>query len=197
MYDLITYLSGKRPPGQASSKAIATANQANAKDALKVLLTQYEELINYLKVNGAHLNTVRPEYLLHTTDYTKFLKMFPKEENMKPKVVERVYPFIAMESWLTVFYQVLRIYYLNRITPKNFKALPGLIPSEAIVDTPMTKSNIYSVAETILLKWMTYHVGLINPTQAHQLSNFDADLQDSTVFACLIRSHYGETNSLK
>ena len=95
---------------------------------------------------------MRPEYLLHTTDYTKFLKMFPKEENMKPKVVERVYPFIAMESWLTVFYQVLRIYYLNRITPKNFKALPGLIPSEAVVDPPMTKSNIYSVAETILLK---------------------------------------------
>jgi hypothetical protein len=26
MYDLITYLSGKRPPGQASQKAIATAN---------------------------------------------------------------------------------------------------------------------------------------------------------------------------
>lgn len=72
-----------------------------------------------------------------------------------------------------------------------------MIPSEAIVDPPMTKSNIYSVAENILLKWMTYHVGVINPTQAHQLSNFDADLQDSTVFACLIKSHYGETNSLK
>ena len=158
MYDLITYLSGKRPPGQASSKAIATASQANAKDALKVLLTQYEELINYLKVNGAHLNTVRPEYLLNTSDYTKFLKMFPKEENMKPKVIEKVYPFIAMESWITIFYQVLRIYYLNRITPKNFKSLPGMTPAEAIVDPPMTKSNIYSVAETILLKWMSYHV---------------------------------------
>ena len=79
-----------------------------------------------MKVNGAHLNTVRPEYLLNTSDYTKFLKMFPKEENMKPKVVDKVYPFIAMESWLTIFYQVLRIYYLNRITAKNFKALPGM-----------------------------------------------------------------------
>jgi len=48
---------------------IATANQSNAKDALKVLLNQYEELINYLKINGAHLNTIRPEYLLQTTDY--------------------------------------------------------------------------------------------------------------------------------
>ena len=50
---------------------------------LKVLLTQYEELINFLKVNGAHLNTVRPEYLLHKDEYSKFLKMYPKEENMK------------------------------------------------------------------------------------------------------------------
>lgn len=148
-------------------------------------------------MNGAHLNTVRPEYLLNTSDYTKFLKMFPKEENMKPKVIEKVYPFIAMESWITIFYQVLRIYYLNRITPKNFKSLPGMTPAEAVVDPPMTKSNIYSVAETILLKWMGYHLQLINPTQAKQLTNFDADLQDSMIFACLIKSHYGETQSLK
>jgi hypothetical protein len=197
IYDLITYLSGKRPPGQASVKAIAQANQANAKDALKVLLNQYEELINYLKVNGAHLNTVRPEYLLNTSDYTKFLKMFPKEENMKPKVVDRVYPYIAMESWLTMFYQVLRIYYLNRITPKNFKALPGVPQVEASVDPQMTKSNIYSVAETILLKWMSFHYNKEMPDRARPLTNFDVELCDSTVFYCLIKSHYGETASLK
>jgi len=104
---------------------------------LKVLLNQYEELINFLKVNGAHLNTIRPEYLLHTTDYTKFLKMNPKEENMKPKIVDKIFPFIAMESWITIFYQILRIYYLNRITPKNFKALPGVPNSENQVDNAM------------------------------------------------------------
>jgi hypothetical protein len=92
--------------------------------------------------------------------------MYPNEENMKPKAVERFYPYISMESWLTIFYQVLRIYYLNRITPKNFKALPGVPPQEAIVDPPMTKSNIYSVAETILLKWMSYHYNIINQTMA-------------------------------
>lgn len=143
------------------------------------------------------MNTVRPEYLLNTSDYTKFLKMYPKEENMKPKVVDRVYPYIAMESWLTIFYQVLRIYYLNRITPKNFKALPGVPPAEAVVDPQMTKSNIYSVAETILLKWMTYHVNIVNPTGARTLTNFGRDLADSSVFACLIKSHYGETQALK
>jgi len=83
VFDLIQYLSGKKPPGQATQKALTAASHGNAKDVLKVLLTQYEELINFLKVNGAHLNTVRPEYLLHKDDYCKFLKLYPKEENMK------------------------------------------------------------------------------------------------------------------
>jgi len=176
---------------------IATANQSNAKDALKVLLNQYEELINYLKINGAHLNTIRPEYLLQTTDYQKFLKINPKEENMKPKTVDRIFPYIAMESWITVFYQVLRIYYLNRITPKNFKVLPGVPATDSAVDTAMQKSNVYSVAETILLKWMSFHHNQINPQHFKSLTNFDADLQDSTVFATLIKSHYGEASALK
>ena len=127
------------------------------KDVLKVLLTQYEELINFLKINGAHLNTVRPEYLLQKDDYSKFLKMYPKEENMKQKTVDRVFEYLSKESWITVFYQILRIYFLNRVTPKNFKTLPGVPINESTVDQPMSKSNIYSVSESILLKWMNYH----------------------------------------
>ena len=162
-----------------------------------MLLTQYEELINFLKVNGAHLNTVRPEYLLGKDEYNKFLKLYPKEENMKQKTIERIFPYLSMESWITLFYQVLRIYYLNRITPKNFKSLPGVPGADSSVDTQMTKSNIYSVSETILLKWMTYHYNQVNQMHPRILTNFDADLQDSTVFAALIRSHYGEPGALR
>jgi len=61
----------------------------------------------------------------------------------------------------------------------------------------MTKSNIYSVAETILLKWMNYHYNKMNPLHPKTLSNFETDLCDSTVFAALIRSHYGEPENLK
>mmetsp|Transcript_27218 Transcript_27218/g.37062 ORF Transcript_27218/g.37062 Transcript_27218/m.37062 type:complete len:109 (+) Transcript_27218:2048-2374(+) len=93
IFELITFLSGKKPPGQASKQQL-TGNQSNAKDVLKVQVNQYEELINFLKVNGAHLNTVRPEYLLHASDYNKFLKMYPKEESMKPKTIDRVFPYI-------------------------------------------------------------------------------------------------------
>ena len=152
VYELISYLSGKKAPGQI--KGGGGANAANKKDNLKALLQQYEELINYLKVNGAHLNTVRPEYLLSFSDYNKFLKMNPSPENMKTKTLERVFPYISMESWVTLFYQVARIYYLNRVTPRSFKNLPGLPGNEANVDAAMMGSNIYSVPETILLKWL-------------------------------------------
>lgn len=164
---------------------------------LKLWLTQYEELINFLKINGAHLNTVRPEYLLHKDEYSKFLKMYPKEENMKQKTIERVFPYLSAESWITIFYQVLRIYFLNRVTPKNFKTLPGVPANESTVDNIMGKSNIYSVSETILLKWMNYHYNQMNPMHPRYIYDFDEHLRDSSVFAALIRSHYGEASALK
>ena len=162
-----------------------------------MLVQQYEDLINYLKVNGAHLNTVRPEYLLSLSDHSKFLKMNPKEENQKPKTLERVWPYLAMESWLTMFYQVLKIYYLNRVTPKSFKNLPGVPPTETGIEPNMTKSNIYSVPEAILLKWMTHHYCRVNQMHPKIITNFDVDLQDGLVFASLIRSHYGNAQALQ
>lgn len=172
------------------------ANSSNAKDSIKVLVQQYEDLINYLKVNGAHLNTVRPEYLLSLADYNKFLKLNPKEENMKPKTLERVWPYLAMDSWLTVFYQILKIYYLNRVTPKSFKNLPGMPTSDTGIEPNMTKSNVYSVPEAILLKWMTYHYCKVHPMHPKVITNFDADLHDGLVFAALIKSHYGNAQAL-
>jgi hypothetical protein len=190
IFDLIAFLSGKKPPGQAP-KNLGAGKDANAKDTLKILMTQYEELINFLKVNGAHLNTVRPEYLLSVSDYSKFLKLNPREENMKPKTIDRIFPYLSMDAWMTLVYQVLKIYYLNRITAKSFKALPGMPPAEAVVDAAMQASNIYSVSETVLLRWMQHHYNKVNPMHPKTLSNFDADLQDSLVLASVIKSHYG------
>jgi hypothetical protein len=103
IFELVQFLSGKKPPGQVSRAALTAASQ-NAKDFLKMVVQQYEDLINFLKVNGAHLNTVRPEYLLSLGDYNKFLKLNPKDENVKQKSIERIWPYLALESWLTLFY---------------------------------------------------------------------------------------------
>ena len=194
IYDLILYLSGKKAPGNIKNQSNLANNK---KDMLRSLVTQYEELINFLKVNGAHLNTVRPEYLLSYSDYIKFLKQNPSQGDLKPKTLERVFPYLSTESWITLFYQILKIYYLNRVTPKSFKNLPGMPSQEATVESFMQGSNIYSLPETILLKWMQHHYNKVNPLLPKKLTNFDADLQDGRVFASLLQSHYGNVRNLK
>jgi len=194
IYDMILYLSGKKAPGNIKNQ---TNSSMNKKDALKNLITQYEELINFLKVNGAHLNTVRPEYLLSFSDYNKFLKQNPSQGDLKQKTLERMFPYLSAESWITLFFQVTKIYYLNRVTPKSFKNLPGMPSNEASVESHMQGSNLYSVPEAILLKWMQYHYNKVNPLLPKRLTNFDADLQDGRVFAALIQSHYGNAKKLK
>ena len=91
------------------------------------------------------------------------------------------------------------MFYLNRITPKSFKQQQGsVIPAaDLTVDSSMTGSNLYSTAESILLKWMQWHHNRVDPHHPRRLCNFDRDLQDGHVFAALIRSHYGELDSLR
>ena len=87
VYDLILYLSGKKAPGNLENQP---NNAANKKDALKSLFTQYEELINFLKVNGAHLNSVRLEYLLSLSDYNKFVKQNPSQKSQIKNTRENI-----------------------------------------------------------------------------------------------------------
>ena len=151
---MILYLSGKKAPGNLANQP---NNAANKKDALKSLVTKYEELINFLKVYYAHLNTERSEYLLSLRNYNKFVKLNPSQGDLKPKTLERIFPYLSIESWITLFYQVLKIYYLNRVTPKSFKNLPGMLAQEATVETYLQGSNLYYIPETVMVKWMQYH----------------------------------------
>jgi len=52
-------LTGRTPPG-----FVRNIHTVSHKEITNVLIKQYDELINYLKKNGAYLNTIRPEYLL-------------------------------------------------------------------------------------------------------------------------------------
>jgi hypothetical protein len=47
------------PPG-----LIKNVNQLTKKDMVNALVKQYEDIITHLKIQGALLNTVRPEFLL-------------------------------------------------------------------------------------------------------------------------------------
>ena len=96
--------------------------------------------------------------------------------------------YVSNDSWVMLFYQIMKIYYLNRITPKSFKNLPGMPAEETKIDNWMKESNVYSLPEMILLKWMTFHYNVQNPTHTVPLfTNFDDDLKNGKVFAALIQ----------
>lgn len=191
LYDLIYSMSGKMPPGQ-----LKNVSSIPHKDLIKQLYKQYEDLLDYLKKFGALLNTVRPEFLLSQHEYSQYLKSTPNELQLKPKQIQHRWPYMSMDSWTTLLYQIIKMYHLSRVTPKGFKSLPGMESDSASIEPWMTSSNLFSVSENILLKWMSYHYANMHPHTPKKLTNFEADLMDGTIFAAVMQSHTGQIKAL-
>ena len=68
---------------------------------------------------------------------------------------------------------------LNRITPKTFTKIGGLDEQQARIDPTMSRSNVYSIAETILLKWVRSHNVNVDPSfVASNVYMFDKHFMD-------------------
>ena len=72
-----------------------------------------------------------------------------------------------------------------------------MLAQEVTEEAYMQGSNLYSISEKVLLKWMQYHYNKMNPLLAKRVTNFDADFQDVRVFDVLIRRHYENIKNLK
>jgi len=124
------------------------------------------------------------------------MKLNPDKQQLTSKQVARRWPYLSLESWITLIYQMLKIFMLNRITPKSFKQLPGIPQSLASVTPDIISSNIFGISEMIILKWLSYHFAKIYPEIARPVRNFDKDLTDGIVLASVIISHVGQLKSL-
>jgi hypothetical protein len=89
-----------------------------------MLTEQYEEVIYYLKEQGAMLNNVRPYYLFSYSDY----QIFQKNDKFKDqislncqKINENQYNYMLADSWINVFYQMIKIYQFSRLNAKLLK----------------------------------------------------------------------------
>ncbi len=121
-------------------------------------------------------------------------------------------------AWLSVLYQMIKVFILNRVTPKQFKSLPGVSTDS---NDRFEGSNIYSVPEAVLCKWLTYHfikviactrvvlfccfflmIGFLlalpqqNPHLARRVINFQTDCSDGLVLAAVLLSHVPTLKSL-
>jgi hypothetical protein len=215
LYDMLFQMSSKKAPGRI------TKLSPNRNDAVKELLSQYEQLLTYLKSFGALLNVVRPEYLMRYEDYIKVVSMNNQslESTEKPptdgtapasarsakstttdpapttpsgtgnhvrRLTERRFRYKSLESWMTVIFQMIKIFVLNRINVKQLKQIAGceVYTSEKTPTTPsadveppttnyftllstewsnsLASSNVISVPESIILSWITFHFNKVH-----------------------------------
>ncbi|EGR27619.1 hypothetical protein IMG5_193180 [Ichthyophthirius multifiliis] len=175
--------------------------EAHTKRAVKVerLYKQYDDIIKILKQDGALLNHIRPEYLLVYTDYLFYMKNLPNQNKqlIAPsalKLSSQIFQYISIDAWTHMIYQILKVYYLQRINPKMYKSIQGIPPEKISIPEYIDGSNFISQSEALLIHWFETHHEIINPIQIRRIRNFDEDFQDGSVFASAIQSHIGENS---
>jgi hypothetical protein len=94
--------------------------------------------------------------------------------------------------------QAVKCFVLVRLTPAAFAALPGVLlpaPSKAAnkqgLDPELANSNVYTVAEGLLLKWAAYHVNATTPAGSlpKRITDFDTSWADGALLCHIIHSH--------
>ena len=69
------------------------------------------------------------------------------------KITESRFGYISSDSWLNLFYQILKIYYLSRISAKQLRTIPNLTDNKNIFpDYYVDGSNVFSERECILIR---------------------------------------------
>ncbi|KAJ8600753.1 hypothetical protein CTAYLR_003950 [Chrysophaeum taylorii] len=215
--DAIEALAGRKIPNRMVLKQHGNNNDSNSSDKELVtqLMAQYEALLLFLKERGALLNHVRAEQLLGRSHYVKVRER--QAEHIHSKAARETrrtvwgnsHAQVSREAWLAVLLQSVRVFSLTRITPKTFASLPGvLLPKPPSTTRSTTKgrggdgsdsssglsgSNVYSVGECILLKWLGYHIssgsGPGGQGLVRQLQTFADAFQDGTSLCYILLSH--------
>jgi hypothetical protein len=170
--------------GQPGGENGGTGQSAKEEGSEEVNRRRYEQLLTKLTEFGAMLNTLRPEHLLTEDEYRRYCKRY---KSLAGDAANR-YPHVSEEAWITLFYQILKIFYLRRVTYSDYRSLSSIPATEKRLP-PSNSSNIYSDSEVVLLRWLEFHFNQQNPTENRTLKDFESDLQDSLVFAAVIKAY--------
>ena len=130
----------------------------------------------------------------------------PVDTMKKKKRLERQHAALSRAAWTDILLQIIKVYVLGRINLKSFLKLPGMEPlaaaqeeeeqdplgrrkAKAVTDPSLSNSNLYSVGEAVMLRWLSYHYNKIFPETPRVVVDFDRDLRDGTVLYALLLSH--------
>ena len=192
--DLIETLSGKQVPGKI------TKLSSNRKEQAQQYLNQYEKVLTMLRSYGACLNFVKPEFLLDHEDFKRIVASrevsgkLSKNVIREWKALEERFAAVSSYCWTSLIFQVVKVFVVSRVSLKSLKGLP-ISQHIEMGKSYFSRSNMHSVPEVVLLKWMTVHLFQALPGSATCITNFDQDLRNGLAFYSLLVGYWPSLNS--
>ena len=193
LFDFIQIYTGKAYPFK-----INVLEDDYGRSVLQIR-NQYLELIKALQSDGAFLNTVIPEYLMEFKHYYKYIfsdknteRLLQTNWQQNKKKFKKAWQYLNKESWIHLIYQILKIYYLIRVTPKSLKQSVKFLSDDlqnVICTTTYKSSNVYSFQELILLRWIKASVDYIYPNTSKKVINFSDDFLDGKAITSILLSY--------
>ncbi|CAD8050766.1 unnamed protein product [Paramecium sonneborni] len=182
IFELIQFLTGRTQfPFRAQLQNIKQKSQIS-----QLLHQQYKELLLQLKVDGALLNQIRPCYLLSYEDYQFYLKTVDMKFTHPDfqKYSQQQFDLVSKTSYLILFTQILRIYYLPRVTLKAMRQINGSI-------NEYPQSNVYSSQEMLILRWIELQATQYwKESKSIRIINFGM-LKDAHILTAMLLSYLG------
>uniref|UniRef100_A0A3Q1I3K5 Calponin-homology (CH) domain-containing protein n=1 Tax=Anabas testudineus TaxID=64144 RepID=A0A3Q1I3K5_ANATE len=192
--DMLHHLTGTQIPGIPCCRNLSS----DIDQRTKQLLQQHEAILAFLRVQGASLFHIKPEYLLDydwetaKNCYTA-VSLYEKKHDLAYRSVD--YESLSKRSWTDVLLQIYKVLVLRRVSEKSPKTILNQ-QKEAVNSQPLA-SNIYSAWELQLLSWLNTHYQSMRETiwdagsipSARWIVNFDLDLTDGLVLAALLAAY--------
>ncbi|XP_047432995.1 cilia and flagella-associated protein 47-like isoform X3 [Mugil cephalus] len=195
--DMLHHLTGKQIPGIPRCQTFSS----DAEQRTNQLLQQHEAMLTFLRVQGASLCHIRPEYLLDALEFKHWCSTQSNKESAEHGLDYSNVDFesLSKRSWTDVLLQIYKVLVLRRVskssrnTTLSRKDVGGILP----VGSQPLASNIYSSWELQLLSWLNMHYQSMRKSiwdageapSDRWIVNFDLDLTDGVVLAALLAAH--------
>lgn len=216
--EIIELLFGKGPTSQSQGKQAGGEKQAKKEVVSTNLLEPFDTLLLFLKQYGGCVSEVRSEFLLRYEEYCKLpstdggkFSAGGKSQQKTSRLPERKFTVRSLHAWSVVVYQVIRVFYFSRITWKTLKTMPQTAPMQQAAtaekwttlnaEPSCTGSNLYSPAESVILKWLSLHSAAVfgnklgeklkkgGEAGGNRVTNFESDVRDCRAYAACVMSY--------
>ncbi|XP_029369560.1 cilia- and flagella-associated protein 47-like [Echeneis naucrates] len=192
--DMLHHLTGKPIPGIPRCQTFSGDKDQRTNQ----LLQQHEAMLAFLRVQGACLCHIRPEYLLDVQEFKHWCSLQSSEKQGQDYSSVN-YESLSKRSWTDVLLQIYKVLVLCRVsdsglnTPLIREEGDGAFP----VHSQLLVSNVYTTWELQVLSWLSKHYESMRKTvwgpgdvpSARWIVNFDLDLKDGLVLAALLAAY--------